>query len=89
MNDHELARKLARETGSLLLGLRTHAASISNSTDSARSALAEEILGSEGDRVAHDYLLELQKQLQATVRALKENAPQRRAKLHSKDIKQE
>ncbi len=58
MNDHELARKLARETGSLLLGLRTHAASISNSTDSARSALAEEILGSEGDRVAHDYLLE-------------------------------
>ena len=58
MNDHELARKLARETGSLLLGLRTHAASISNSADSAQSALAEEILGSEGDRVAHDYLLE-------------------------------
>ena len=58
MNDHELARKLARETGSLLLGLRTHAATISHSSDSAQSALAEEILGSEGDRVAHDYLVE-------------------------------
>ena len=58
MNDHELARKLARETGTLLLGLRTHALSISASDDSARSALAEEILGSEGDRVANDYLME-------------------------------
>jgi 3'(2'), 5'-bisphosphate nucleotidase len=58
MNDHELARKLARETATLLLGLRTHALSISTSDDSARSALAEEILGSEGDRVANDYLME-------------------------------
>jgi 3'(2'), 5'-bisphosphate nucleotidase len=58
MNDHELARKLARETGTLLIGLRNHAASLSGSNDETHSVLAEEVLGSEGDRVAHDYLME-------------------------------
>ena len=58
MNDHELARKLARETGTLLMGLRNHAASLSGSEDETHSALAQEVLGSEGDRVAHDYLME-------------------------------
>ena len=58
MNDHELARKLARETGTLLLGLRNHAASLPTSEDESHSVLAQEILGSEGDRVAHDYLME-------------------------------
>lgn len=58
MNDHELARKLARETGALLLGLRNHAASLSAGEDETHSVLAEEVLGSEGDRVAHDYLME-------------------------------
>jgi 3'(2'), 5'-bisphosphate nucleotidase len=58
MNDHELARKLARETGTLLIGLRNHAASLSVGEDETHSVLAEEVLGSEGDRVAHDYLME-------------------------------
>lgn len=58
MNDHELARKLARETGTLLLGLRNHAASLSAGEDKTHSALAEEVLGSEGDQVAHDYLMQ-------------------------------
>ena len=58
MNDHELARKLARETGTLLMGLRKHAASLSAGEDETHSVLAEEVLGSEGDRVAHDYLME-------------------------------
>ena len=58
MNDHELARKLARETGTLLMGLRNHAASLSGSEDETHSVLAQEVLGSEGDRVAHDYLME-------------------------------
>jgi 3'(2'), 5'-bisphosphate nucleotidase len=58
MNDHELARKLARETGALLIGLRNHAASLSMGEDETHSALAEEVLGSEGDRVAHDYLMD-------------------------------
>ena len=58
MNDHELARKLARETGALLVGLRNHAASLSAGEDETHSVLAEEVLGSEGDRVAHDYLME-------------------------------
>jgi 3'(2'), 5'-bisphosphate nucleotidase len=46
MNDHELARKLARETGTLLMGLRDHAETLSH------------VLGDEGDQIAHDYLLE-------------------------------
>jgi 3'-phosphoadenosine 5'-phosphosulfate (PAPS) 3'-phosphatase len=58
MNDHELARKLARETGTLLMGLRKHATSLSAGEDETHSVLAEEVLGSEGDRVAHDYLME-------------------------------
>lgn len=58
MNDHELARKLARETGALLVGLRNHAASLQGSEDETHSVLAQEVLGSEGDRVAHDYLME-------------------------------
>ena len=58
MNDHELARKLARETGTLLIGLRNHAASLSGDEDDTHSVLAQEVLGSEGDRVAHDYLME-------------------------------
>ena len=58
MNDHELARKLARETGTLLMGLRNHASSLSVDEDETHSVLAEEVLGSEGDRVAHDYLIE-------------------------------
>ena len=58
MNDHELARKLARETGTLLIGLRNHAASLSGGEDETHSCLAEEVLGSEGDRVAHDYLMD-------------------------------
>ena len=58
MNDHELARKLARETGTLLVGLRNHAASLQSGEDETHSALAQEVLGSEGDRVAHDYLME-------------------------------
>jgi 3'(2'), 5'-bisphosphate nucleotidase len=58
MNDHELARKLARETGTLLIGLRNHAASLSSGEDETHSVLAQEVLGSEGDRVAHDYLME-------------------------------
>ena len=48
MNDHELARKLARETGTLLIGLRNHAASLSGGEDETHSVLAEEVLGSEG-----------------------------------------
>ncbi|KGA17384.1 hypothetical protein GM51_10455 [freshwater metagenome] len=58
MNDHELARKLARETGTLLMGLRNHAASLTGGEDETHSVLAEEVLGSEGDRVAHDYLMD-------------------------------
>jgi 3'(2'), 5'-bisphosphate nucleotidase len=58
MNDHELARKLARETGTLLVGLRKHAESLQGGTDETHSVLAQEVLGSEGDRVAHDYLME-------------------------------
>jgi 3'(2'), 5'-bisphosphate nucleotidase len=58
MNDHELARKLARETGALLVGLRDHAASLQSGKDETHSALAQEVLGSEGDRVAQDYLME-------------------------------
>ena len=58
MNDHELARKLAKETGSLLAGLRNHAVSLQSNEDETHSVLAEEVLGSEGDRVAHDYLME-------------------------------
>jgi 3'(2'), 5'-bisphosphate nucleotidase len=58
MNDHELARKLARETGTLLVGLRKHADSLQGGTDETHSVLAQEVLGSEGDRVAHDYLME-------------------------------
>jgi len=58
MNDHELARKLARETGTLLVGLRNHAASLQGSEDETHSVLAQEVLGNEGDRVAHDYLME-------------------------------
>lgn len=58
MNDHELARKLARETGTLLVGLRKHAASLQGNQDETQSVLAQEVLGSEGDRVAHDYLME-------------------------------
>jgi 3'(2'), 5'-bisphosphate nucleotidase len=58
MNDHELARKLARETGTLLIGLRNHAASLPGGEDETHSVLAEEVLGSEGDRVAHDYLMD-------------------------------
>jgi len=58
MNDHELARKLARETGTLLLGLRKHADTLQSGKDETHAALAQEVLGSEGDRVAHDYLME-------------------------------
>ena len=58
MNDHELARKLARETGTLLVGLRNHAASLQSGENETQSAIAQEVLGSEGDRVAHDYLME-------------------------------
>jgi 3'(2'), 5'-bisphosphate nucleotidase len=58
MNDHELARKLARETGTLLVGLRNHAASLQGGEDETHSVLAQEVLGSEGDRVAQDYLAE-------------------------------
>lgn len=58
MNDHELARKLARETGTLLLGLRKHAQGLQGGEDETHSVLAQEVLGSEGDRVAHDYLME-------------------------------
>lgn len=58
MNDHDLARKLARETGALLVGLRNHALSLQSGEDETHSVLAQEVLGSEGDRVAHDYLME-------------------------------
>jgi len=58
MNDQELARKLAQETGTLLVGLRNHAASLSGGQDETHSVLAQEVLGSEGDRVAHDYLMD-------------------------------
>ena len=58
MNDHELARKLARETGTLLVGLRKHADSLQGGTDENHSVLAQEVLGSEGDRVANNYLME-------------------------------
>jgi 3'(2'), 5'-bisphosphate nucleotidase len=58
MNDHELARKLARETGTLLIGLRNHAEAMRGSEDETHAVLAQEVLGSEGDRVAHDYLME-------------------------------
>ena len=58
MNDHELARKLARETGTLLVGLRKHAAGLQGNEDETHSVLAQEVLGSEGDRVAHNYLME-------------------------------
>lgn len=58
MNDHELARKLARETGTLLVGLRKHAQTLQGGEDETHSVLAEEVLGSEGDRVAHDYLMD-------------------------------
>lgn len=58
MNDHELARKLARETGTLLVGLRKHAEAMRGGEDETHAVLAQEVLGSEGDRVAHDYLIE-------------------------------
>ena len=66
MNDHELARKLARETGALLVGLREHAKTFNLNSDKSESSLTQEslgnvlgdVLGDEGDQVAHDYLLE-------------------------------
>lgn len=66
MNDHELARKLARETGALLVGLREHAKTFNLDPDKSKTSLTEEslgnvlgdVLGDEGDQVAHDYLLE-------------------------------
>lgn len=66
MNDHELARKLARETGALLVGLREHAKTLNLNLAKSKSSLTQEsvgsvlgdVLGDEGDRVAHDYLLE-------------------------------
>ena len=61
MNDHELARKLARETGTLLIGLRDHAKSFNVDEGGSEVGLAKEVLGNvlgdEGDRVAHDYLM--------------------------------
>ena len=61
MNDHELARKLARETGTLLVGLRDHAKSFNVDEVGSEVGLAKEVLGNvlgdEGDRVAHDYLM--------------------------------
>lgn len=58
MNDNELAKQLAAETGKLLVGLRNHADSLETLGDESHAALAQEILGSEGDSVAHTYLLE-------------------------------
>ena len=58
MNDHELARKLARETGELLVGLRNHAHSLTKLDDEMRANLATEILGSEGDLVGNEFLIE-------------------------------
>jgi 3'(2'), 5'-bisphosphate nucleotidase len=58
MNDHELARKLARDTGELLVGLRNHAHSLTKLDDEMRANLATEILGSEGDLIGNEYLLE-------------------------------
>ena len=69
MNDHELARKLARETGALLIGLREHAKTFNLDPNRSQSSLPEEsagsnldnslgeVLGNEGDQVAHDYLM--------------------------------
>lgn len=66
MNDHGLARKLARETGTLLVGLREHAKTFNLDPDSSNTLLTEQslsnvlgdVLGEEGDQVAHDYLME-------------------------------
>lgn len=58
MNDHELARKLARETGELLVGLRDHALALTKIDSELRKSLANEILGSEGDLVGNQYLIE-------------------------------
>ncbi len=62
MNDHELARKLAKETGTLLLGLRDHAETFSLPKEKTDQALAKEtlnsVLGEEGDQAAHNFLLE-------------------------------
>lgn len=58
MNDHELAQRLARETGELLLGLRDHAFSLTKVDDETRANFAAEILGSEGDLVGNQYLMD-------------------------------
>jgi len=42
MNDHELARKLARETGALLVGLREHAKTFNLNPDKSESSLTQE-----------------------------------------------
>jgi 3'(2'), 5'-bisphosphate nucleotidase len=62
MNDHELARKLARETGALLVGLREHAKTLNLDLDRSSTLVKQvalgDVLGDEGDQVAHNYLLE-------------------------------
>lgn len=86
MNDHELARKLARETGTLLIGLRNHAASLSESKDETHSVLAEEVLGSEGDRVAHDYLMDQFSSLRPNDVVLSEEGDLEVARLNAKRV---
>ena len=58
MSDNELAKQLAVKTGELLVGLRNHAHSLETLGDESHAALAQEILGSEGDSIAHSYLFE-------------------------------
>ncbi len=58
MNDHELAQRLARDTGELLVGLRNHAHSFTKVDDETRANFAAEILGSEGDLVGNQYLMD-------------------------------
>jgi len=58
MSDNELAKQLAVKTGELLVGLRNHAHSLETVSDEFHAALAQEILGGEGDSVAHSYLFE-------------------------------
>ena len=58
MNDHDVARMLAVELGSMLSSMRKHAKSLDLENSANFIAESQAILGKEGDLAGHNFLIE-------------------------------
>ncbi|MEI6404892.1 MAG: inositol monophosphatase family protein [Actinomycetes bacterium] len=54
--DHDVARIVARQAGTLLNNLSAHAQSLPDSGNESMTQISREVLGQEGDRAAHELL---------------------------------